>query len=61
MGETRTELHPGDTVDIAPELKHRHGAAKDSCFSHIAIEVPAQGATTEWLEAVDDTTYGSLK
>lgn len=61
MGQTRTELHPGDTVYIAHELKHRHGAAKDSYFSHISIEIPAQGATTEWLETVDDTTYGSLK
>jgi len=55
------ELHPGDVVNILPEVKHWHGAAKDSTFSHLAVEVPAEGASNEWLEAVTDEMYGKLK
>lgn len=29
-GKPARELKPGDTVDIPPEVKHWHGAAKDS-------------------------------
>ena len=60
-GKDARELHPGDTVNIPAEVKHWHGAAKDSFFSHIAIEVPAQGASNEWLEAVADDVYEQLK
>jgi len=55
------ELHPGDVVNIPPEVKHWHGAAKDSAFSHLAVEVPAEDASNEWLEAVKDEAYGKLK
>ncbi|MBU3178365.1 cupin domain-containing protein [Clostridium estertheticum] len=55
------ELHPGDVVNIPPEVKHWHGAAKDSTFSHLAVEVPAEDASNEWLEAVTDEVYGKLK
>ena len=55
------ELHPGDVVNIPPEVKHWHGAAKDSTFSHLAVEVPAKDASNEWLEAVTDEVYGKLK
>lgn len=55
------ELHPGDVVNIPPEVKHWHGAAKDSIFSHLAVEVPAKDASNEWLEAVTDEVYGKLK
>lgn len=44
-------LLPGDTVNIAPGVKHWHGAAEDSWFSHLAIEVPGENAKTEWLES----------
>ncbi|MBX4266655.1 cupin domain-containing protein [Clostridium estertheticum] len=55
------ELYPGDVVNIPAEVKHWHGAAKDSTFSHLAVEVPAEGASNEWLEAVTDEVYGKLK
>ncbi|MBU3074803.1 cupin domain-containing protein [Clostridium estertheticum] len=55
------ELHPGDVVNIPAEVKHWHGAAKDSTFSHLAVEVPAEDASNEWLEAVTDEVYGKLK
>ena len=59
-GEPARELHPGDVVDIPAEVKHWHGAAKDSWFTHIALSVPVEGASNEWLEPVDDEQYGRL-
>ena len=53
-------LAPGDVVSIAPEVKHWHGATKDSWFQHIALAVPAQDATNEWLEPVEDKDYLAL-
>lgn len=59
-GETARELKTGDVVHIPAETKHWHGAAHDSWFAHIAVEVPAEGASNEWLEEVGDTEYNSL-
>lgn len=58
-GEPARELHPGDVVNIPPEVKHWHGAAPDSWFAHVAISVP--GSHTEWLEPVDGEEYTKLK
>ena len=60
-GKEAQELRPGDVVNIQVGVKHWHGAAKDSWFSHLAIEVPGENGSNEWLEAVDDGTYNSLK
>lgn len=60
-GKQAQELHPGDVVDIPAETKHWHGAAADSWFQHIAIGVPAEGGSAEWLEPVSDTEYDKLK
>jgi hypothetical protein len=60
-GQPARELHPGDVVQIPPEVKHWHGAAPDSWFVHLAVEVPAEGASNEWLEAVSEEGYNSLK
>ena len=54
------KLHPGDVVYIAPEVKHWHGATADEWFTHVALEIPAEGASNEWLEAVTDEQYNSL-
>ena len=54
------ELKAGDVVNIPPEVKHWHGAAADSWFQHLAIEVPAEGASNEWCEPVSDEEYGKL-
>lgn len=37
------------------------GVAKASWFQHLAVEVPAEGASNEWLEAVSDEEYSRLK
>ena len=54
-------LKPGDVVNIPAGVKHWHGAAKDSWFSHLAVAVPAEGASNEWLEQVSDEEYQQLK
>ncbi len=54
-------LKPGDVVNIKPDVKHWHGATSDSWFSHLAIEVPSDGGSTEWLEEVSDEEYNMLK
>ena len=59
-GKEAVELHAGDVVNIPPEVKQWHGAAKDSWFQHLAVEVPADGASNEWLEAVEDEEYSRL-
>ena len=60
-GQPARELHPGDVVNIPAGVKHWHGAAKDSWFAHLAVEVPGEATSNEWLEPVDDETYASLK
>lgn len=56
-GKDPIELLPGDSVYIAPGVKHWHGAAKDSVFSHIAIEVPGEETGTTWCEPVGEEEY----
>ncbi len=60
-GQPAQELKPGAVIYIAPDVKHWHGAAKNSWFAHVAIEIPAAGASNEWLEPVSDADYGRLK
>ena len=59
-GKPAQELHAGDVVNIPPEVKHWHGAAQNSWFAHVAIEVPADGASNEWCEPVDEDAYNAL-
>lgn len=59
-GKPARELHPGDVVNIPPEVKHWHGAAPDSAFQHLAIEVPGEETSNEWCEAVDSADYAAL-
>lgn len=60
-GKEARELKPGDAVAIPAGVKHWHGAAKDSWFAHIAVEVPGENAAAEWLEPVSDEDYDKLK
>lgn len=55
------ELRAGDVVNIPPEVKHWHGAAKDSAFQHLAIEVPGAETWTEWCGPVCDEEYRKLR
>ncbi len=60
-GKPARELHAGDVVNIPAGVKHWHGAAKDSWFVHLAVSVPAEGASNEWLEPVSDAEYARLQ
>ena len=60
-GREPVELTPGTAVNIPANVKHWHGAAPDSWFSHLAIEVPGQDASAEWLEPVSAEDYRKLK
>jgi quercetin dioxygenase-like cupin family protein len=60
-GKPAQKLKAGDVVNIPAEVNHWHGATKDSWFAHIAISVPLEGASNEWLEPVSDEEYSKLK
>lgn len=60
-GQEAVEMKPGDCINIPVGVKHWHGAAPDSWFSHLAVEVPGENGSNEWLEPVDDEQYGVLK
>lgn len=60
-GKPARELHAGDVVVIPKEVKHWHGAAQDSWFSHLSVEVPGEETANEWCEPVADAVYNALK
>ena len=60
-GKEAIELKPGDCINIPAEVKHWHGAAPDSWFSHLAVEVPGEETSNEWCEPVTDEEYGKLE
>lgn len=60
-GKAAVSLEPGTVITIPAEVKHWHGAKKDSWFSHIAVEVPGEETSNEWLEPVNDAEYNGLE
>ncbi len=56
-GKEPRELKPGDIVNIPAEVKHWHGAAKDSWFAHLAVEIQGEDSSTQWCEPVSDDDY----
>lgn len=60
FGQKARELKSGDCVVIPANVKHWHGAKKDSWFAHLAIEVTGEDKSNEWCECVDDDTYNAL-
>ena len=54
------EMTPGSVINIPAGIKHWHGAASDSWFSHLAIEVPGEETGNEWCEPVTDEIYNKL-
>ena len=59
-GKEARLLQPGDVVNIPVGVKHWHGATKDGWFAHLAIEVPGEETSNEWLEPVDEEAYAAL-
>ncbi len=60
-GKNAVEMKPGDCINIPVGVKHWHGAAPDSWFSHLAVEVPGENCSNEWLEPVSDDMYGKIR
>lgn len=60
-GKKAVEMMPGTVINILANVKHWHGAAADSWFSHLALEVPGEESSTEWCDPVTDEEYGKLK
>ena len=56
-GKEAVEMLPGSVINIPAGVKHWHGAAPDSWFSHLAVEVPGTETSNEWLEPVNDEEY----
>lgn len=59
-GKDAVSLEPGMVITIPANVKHWHGAKKDSWFSHIAVEVPGEETSNEWCEPVNDESYAKL-
>jgi len=59
-GKEPRSLKVGDIVVIPANVKHWHGAKKDTWFSHIAVEIPGENTSNEWLEPVSDEEYDKL-
>ena len=60
-GKDAVSLKEGSVVMIPANVKHWHGAKKDSWFSHIAVEVPGEECSNQWCEPVSDEQYSKLK
>lgn len=59
-GKPAVEILPGTVINIPANVKHWHGAAKDSWFAHLAFSVPSEETSAEWLETVTDAEYEKL-
>lgn len=59
-GKDAVEILPGTVINIPPNVKHWHGAAKDSWFAHLAFAVPGEETDNVWLEEVSDDEYNKL-
>ena len=59
-GKAPVEMTPGTVINIPANVKHWHGAAADSWFSHLAIEVEGENTSNEWMEPVSDEVYDKL-
>ncbi len=60
-GKPAQKILPGTVIHIPANVKHWHGAAAHSWFSHLAFEVEGENTSNEWLEAVSDEEYDKLK
>ena len=60
-GKDAVEMIPGRVINIPAGVKHWHGAAAGSWFSHLAIEVPGEETANEWCEPVSELEYAELK
>lgn len=55
------DIKTRELMTVPANVKHWHGAAPDSWFSHLAVEVDGVETSNEWLEPVTDEEYNKLK
>ena len=61
-GKEPVEMTPGMVIAVPAEVKHWHGAQKDSWFQHLTYHKDVlEGASNEWCEPVDDAAYNALQ
>lgn len=60
-GKAAVEILPGTVIHIPANVKHWHGAAADSWFSHLAVEIEGENTSNEWLQPVDEKDYSNLE
>ena len=58
-GKEPVEMVPGTVINIPANVKHWHGAAPDSWFSHLSIGISGENTSNEWLEPVSDEDYST--
>jgi len=51
------EIRPGDTVQIAPNEVHWHGAGANNFLIHTAITLHPAGESANWEQKVSDAEY----
>ena len=56
-GRDAVEMTPGTVIHVPANVKHWHGAAPDSWFSHLNIDVPGEDTSGEPLEHISDEDY----
>lgn len=60
-GKPAVPILPGTVIHIPANVKHWHGAAADSWFAHLAVELSGENTSNEWSDPVTDEAYGKLK
>ena len=60
-GKKPVKMVPGSVVEIPLGVKHWHGAAKNSWFSHLSVMSRTVAGNHEWLEPVSDEQYDALE
>ena len=60
-GKPAQEILPGTVIHIPANVKHWHGAAKDSWFAHLAFEVEGTETSNEWCSPVTDEEYAEVE
>lgn len=60
-GKEPVEMLPGDCINIPAGVKHWHGAAPDSWFSHLVVEVPGENSSNEWQEPVENMIHSKSR
>lgn len=56
-GQPARTIKAGDTVWIAPGVKHWHGATPTTGMTHVAIAEALDGKSVDWLEQVSGIQY----